>query len=156
MAKSPQLSSEEYRLGRCCACSAAKFKMRDFVPPVHVQDNLKTPNVKGREGSDVTMVQCPSLTCIEQCWDADTVINGHLGACGKVTVPKNSLGQPPEGSGRQVNTMLNLRNEITCGGDDTFPGTWTVQWGQVDPRWCKKLGATTNLGGGKGLPSFWS
>jgi len=32
--------------------------------------------------------------------DADSVMNGHLGACEKVTVRKNSLGQPPEGSGR--------------------------------------------------------
>ena len=56
----------------------------------------------------------------------------------------------------KVNTMLNLRSEITCGGNDTFPGTWTVQWGQVNPRWRKKLGAGTNLGGSKGQPSFWS
>jgi len=72
--------------------------MRYFVPPVHVQDSLKTMNVKGLKGS-VTMVWCPSLTCIEQCQDADSVVNGHLGACGKVTVRKNSLGHPLEGSG---------------------------------------------------------
>jgi len=46
-------------------------------------------------------------------------MNGHLGACGKVTVRKNSLGQPPEGRGRLVNTMLNLRSDIMCGGNDT-------------------------------------
>ena len=74
--------------------------MRCFVPPVHVQDSLKTPNAKGLKGSDVTTVQCPSLTSIEQCRDTDCVVNGHLGACGKVTVCKKSLGQPPEGSGR--------------------------------------------------------
>jgi len=93
--------------------------MRYFVPPVHVLDSLKTPNVKGLEGSDVTTVRRPSLTCIEQCRDADCIVNGHLGACGKVTVRKNSLGQPPEGSGRKVNTIFNLRSEITCGGNDT-------------------------------------
>ena len=93
--------------------------MRYFVPPVHVQGSLETPNVKGLEGSDVTTIRCPSLTCIELCRDADCVVNGHLRACGKVTVRKNSLGQPLEGSGRWVNTMLNLRSEITCGGNDT-------------------------------------
>ena len=67
--------------------------MRYFVPLVHVQDSLKTPNMKGLEGSDVTSVRCPSLTCIEQCRDADSVVNSHLGACGKVT---DSLGSLPE------------------------------------------------------------
>ena len=56
MAKSPQLSSEEYRLKARCACSAANLNMGYFVPPVHVQDSLKTPNVKGLKGSDVTTV----------------------------------------------------------------------------------------------------
>jgi len=74
--------------------------MMYFDPPMHVQNRLKTPNVKGLESSDVTTVRCPSLTCIEQCRDADSVVNGHLGACGKVMVRKNSLGQPPEESGR--------------------------------------------------------
>jgi len=87
-----------------------------FVQPVHVQDSLKTPNVKSLEGSDVTAIQCPSLACIEQCRGADGIVN--LGACGKITVCKNTLGQPPEGSVRQVNTMLNLCSEITCGGND--------------------------------------
>ena len=100
MAKPPQLSSEEYRFEGCCACSAANLNMRYFVPPMHVQDSLKTPNVKGLEGSNVRTVGCSSLTCIEQCRDADCIVNSHLGACGKVTVRKNSLGQPPEGSGR--------------------------------------------------------
>jgi len=73
--------------------------MRNFVPPVHMLDSLKTPNVKGLEGSDVTTVRCLSLTCIEECRDVECVVNGHLGMCGKVTVRKNSLGQPPEVSG---------------------------------------------------------
>jgi len=85
----------------CLLCSSlGNLNLRYFVPPVHVQDSLKTPNVKGLEGSDVTTVRCPSLTCIQQCRDADCVVNGHLGVCGKVTVRKNSLGQTPEGSGR--------------------------------------------------------
>ena len=67
MVKSPQLSSEEYHLEACCAYSAANLNMRYFVPPMHVQDSLKTLNAKSLEGSDVTTVQCPSLTCIEQC-----------------------------------------------------------------------------------------
>jgi len=100
MAKPPQLSSEEYRLEACCACSAANLDMRYFVPPVRVQDSLQTPNVKSLEDSDVTVVQCPTLACIEQCRDADGIVNGRLGACGKVTVRKNALGQPHEGSGR--------------------------------------------------------
>jgi len=67
---------------------------------VQVQDSFKTLHVKGLEGSDVTTVRCPSLTCIEQCRDADSVVNSHLSACGKVIVRKKSLGQPSEGSGR--------------------------------------------------------
>jgi len=58
--------------------------MRYFVPPVHMQDSLKTLNVKSLEGSDVTTIQCPTLACIEQCRDADGIVNGHLGACRKV------------------------------------------------------------------------
>ena len=73
--------------------------MRYFVPPVHMQDSLKTPHVKSLEGSDVTTVRCLTLTCIEQSRDADGIANGHLGACRKVTVRKNALGQASEGSG---------------------------------------------------------
>jgi len=114
MPESPQLSSE-YRLEACCACSSANLDMRYFVPPAYMQDSLKTPNVKSLEGSDVTTVRCQSLACIELCRNADGVVNVHTGACGKVTVCENALGQPTEGSGRWVNTMLNLRSEITCG-----------------------------------------
>jgi len=74
--------------------------MRYFVPPVHVQDNLKTLNVKRLKGCDVTTVRRPTLACTEQCRDADGTVNGHLGARRKVTLRKNALGQPPEGSGR--------------------------------------------------------
>ena len=100
VAKLPQLSSVECRLEACCACSTANLDMRYFVPPMHMQDSLKTANVKRLEGSDMTTVRSPSLACIEQCRDADGIVNGHLGACGKITVRKNALGQPPEGSGR--------------------------------------------------------
>ena len=55
------LSSEQYRHKACCACSAADLDMRDFLPPVHVQDSLKTTNVKCLEGADVTTVRCLSL-----------------------------------------------------------------------------------------------
>jgi len=89
MAKPPQLFSEEYRLRACCACSAANLDMSYFVPLVHVQDSLKTPNVKSLEDTDVTTVRCPSLAFIEQCRDAHGIVNGNLGACGKVTVRKN-------------------------------------------------------------------
>jgi len=161
MAKPPQLSSEEYRLEACCACSAANLDMTYFVPPVHVQDGLmvwrhriwkasrarmwrrQARNQWGRSPPrkifapplekcvghsfkvlDIvkqicatlrklfappsvpswlrawTAVRCPSLPCIEQCRDVDSIANGHLGAWGKVTVRKNELGQPPEGSRR--------------------------------------------------------
>jgi len=96
MAKPPQLSSEEYHPKGCCAYSAANLSMRYFVPPEHMQDSLKTSNVKGLEGSDVVTVRCPFLTCIEQCRGANSVVNGHLGACGKVMVRKNSLGHLPK------------------------------------------------------------
>jgi len=99
MAKPPQSFSDEYRLEACFACPAANLHMRYFVPPEHVQDSLKTLNVKSLAGSDVATVRCPSLTCIEQCRDADGIVNGHLGACEKVTVRKNALGQPPEERG---------------------------------------------------------
>ena len=100
MAKPSRLSSEEYRLEGCCVSSAANLNMRYLVPPVHVQDSLKTPNVKRLEGCDVMTVRCLSLTYIEECRDADCIVNSHLGACEKATVRKNSLVQPPEGSGR--------------------------------------------------------
>ena len=74
--------------------------MRYFVPPVHMQDSLKTPHVKSLEGSDVTTVRCLTLTCTEQSRDADGMANGHLGAYRKVTVRKKALGQSSEGSGR--------------------------------------------------------
>jgi len=67
--------------------------------PVHVKDSLKTPNVKGLDDFDMTMVRCPSLTCIEQCQNADSIVNCHLGACGKVTVRKHAIGKLPQGSG---------------------------------------------------------
>ena len=104
----------------------------------------------------MTTVRCPSLTCIEQCRNADSVVNGHLGGCGKVTVRKNSLGQPPEGSGRLVNTMLNLRSEITCGGNDTSQVRELFSEAKLIPADVKSWGVATNLRGGKGLPSFWS
>ena len=78
----------------CLLCGKSRY----FFPPVHVQDSLK--NVKSLEGSNATTVWCPSLACIEQCRDVDGIVNGYLGACGKVTVRKNALGQPLEGSGR--------------------------------------------------------
>jgi len=85
----------------CLLCGESQHEV--FCPTsarALLQDSLKTPNMKSLESSDVTTVRCPSLTCVEQCRDADSVVNSHLGACGKVTVRKHSLGQPPEGSGR--------------------------------------------------------
>jgi len=63
---------------------------------VHVQNSLKTTNLKSLEGFDVTTVRCPSLASNEQCRDADVIVNGHLGACRKVTVCENALVQSPE------------------------------------------------------------
>jgi len=70
--------------------------MRYLVPPVHVQDSLKTPNVKRLEGCDVMTVRCLSLTYIEECRDADCIVNSHLGACEKARFVKTRLYSLPK------------------------------------------------------------
>ena len=72
--------------------------MGNVVPPVQSKNSLQTGDVEPFEDLDVMPVDNPRFAAIEQCRDADGVVDRHLGLDHEILVEEDPLRESPKGA----------------------------------------------------------